>query len=193
MFLFARPATQQIQNYLAAQKDKPFSYKHLGASANSPPKGYVVDHNRVRLGTGAHTYKLAMEAINRWKMFDFSWIQLCWPDTSTKKGSVVAVVVQHFGFWSINSCRVVYEINDDGPIAKYGFAYGTLVDHAECGEERFSVEWHKEEDSVWYDILAFSKPNALLAKFAYPLARSLQRKFARASMEAMLREVQTSR
>jgi len=31
----------------------------------------------------------------------------------------------------------------------------TLPEHAECGEEWFQVEWHSEDDSVWYDIPVF--------------------------------------
>jgi len=30
--------------------------------------------------------------------------------------------------------------NEEEPIQRYGFAYGTLPDHAETGEERFLVE-----------------------------------------------------
>lgn len=28
-------------------------------------------------------------------------------------------------------------------------AHSTLQGHALAGEERFSVEWHKQDDSVW--------------------------------------------
>jgi hypothetical protein len=69
---------------------------------------------------------------------------------------------------------------------RYGFAYGTLGEHAERGEERFAVEWNREDDTVWYDILAFSRPKSLLAIMGYPLSRSLQRRFAVASKAAML-------
>ena len=29
------------------------------------------------------------------------------------------------------------------------YAHSTLHGHALAGEERFAVEWHKEDDSVW--------------------------------------------
>ena len=41
-------------------------------------------------------------------------------------------------------------------VDKFGFAYGTLPDHAGSGEERFLVEWDQDEGSVWYDIRVFS-------------------------------------
>lgn len=31
------------------------------------------------------------------------------------------------------------------------YAHSTLRGHALAGEERFAVEWHKEDDSVWYE------------------------------------------
>ena len=74
----------------------------------------------------------------------------------------------HLRFFSLNACRIVYTIDsggdEDGVIKRYGFAYGTLAEHAERGEERFSVEWHAEDDSVWYDLFAFSWPNHRLAR-----------------------------
>jgi len=39
-------------------------------------------------------------------------------------------------------------IDDDGPIKRFGFAYGTL-DHAESGEARFAVEWDQQGDDVY--------------------------------------------
>ena len=75
---------------------------------------------------------------------------------------------------------------DGAPVKRFGFAYGTLRDHAERGEERFMIEWQGSDDSVWYDILAFSQPN-LLAKLGYPLTRRLQKRFARDSLAAMVK------
>jgi len=122
-------------------------------------------------------------------MFNIPWLRLHWPTSPRRVGTDVAVCVHHFGFYSLNACRIVYVVQDDTPVRRYGFAYGTLTEHAECGEERFTVEWHQANDTVWYDILAFSRPNKLLAKMAYPLSRSLQKRFAAASQMAMLAAV----
>jgi uncharacterized protein (UPF0548 family) len=112
--------------------------------------------------------------------------RLYWPNAPVQLGTVVAVSVQHYGFNSLNACRIVYVVNEmDGLFWRYGFAYGTLKEHTERGEERFTVEWNRTNDEVWYDILAFSRPNSLLARFAYPLARALQKKFAHGSKRAM--------
>ncbi len=73
--------------------------------------------------------------------------------------------------------------------ARYGFAYGTLPDHAETGEERFLVEWDRMSGEVWYDILAFSRPHVVLTRLGYPYMRRIQRRFGRESAAAMLRAV----
>jgi uncharacterized protein (UPF0548 family) len=69
--------------------------------------------------------------------------------------------------------------------ALYGFAYGTLPEHPEWGEERFLVEWNTADDSVWYDLLAVSRPSHWLARLGYPYARYEQAKFRRLSGLAM--------
>jgi uncharacterized protein (UPF0548 family) len=57
------------------------------------------------------------------------------------------------------------------------------------GEERFSIVWDKTTDAVCYEILAFSRPKALLAKIGYPFSRVMQRRFAQASLNAMARSL----
>jgi uncharacterized protein (UPF0548 family) len=113
-------------------------------------------------------------------MFDLGWLHLFWDRTPIEPGSTVAIM---------NACRIVYVVEEHGKQERYGFAYGTLGEHAERGEERFLVEWEREEGTVWYDILAVSKPG-LVARLAYPYARGLQRRFARESKEAMKRAVE---
>ena len=93
--------------------------------------------------------------------------------------------MNHFGFYSLNACQIVYLINEIAEIHRFGFAYGTLTEHGETGEERFSVEFHPETGEVWYDLYAFSKPNHPLAKLGYPISRMLQKRFAADSKEAM--------
>ncbi len=189
MFLLKKPNALEIQSFISRQQHLPLSYAPSGLTNNPPVAGYNIDHHRLQLGVGAATFHLARIALQQWKMFDFDWLHL-WPtETPIETGSVVAVVVHHLGFWSMNACRIVSVIEDDTrDYRRYGFAYGTLLEHAERGEERFVIEWNKADDSVWYDILAVSKPR-LLARLGYLYARHLQREFARDSMQAMSRAV----
>lgn len=191
MYLLREPRPDEIRAFLSAQKDQPFSYEHVGASREQPPRGYTVDHNRVRLGEGAEAFERAVKAVREWKMFDMPWLQLCWPDTPIEEGATVAVLVSLMGLWSLNAARIVYVLEEDGVDKRFGFAYGTLPEHGERGEERFTVELHAKDQSVWYDVCAFSQPN-LLARLGYPFARHLQRRFARDSKSAMQKAVKNS-
>ena len=95
------------------------------------------------------------------------------------------------GLWCLNACRIVSVIDEFAATSRYGFVYGTLPGHVECGEERFQVEWNRNDDSVWYDILAFSQPNDFLARMGYRIVRKLEKKFARDSAAAMQRAIKT--
>jgi uncharacterized protein (UPF0548 family) len=194
VFLIAQPSRPRIERFLAAQRDLPYTYPAIGATrVTAAPSRYAIDHNRIRLGAGAGAFDRAAAALRRWAMFDIGWVRLCWPETPPAIGATFGVAIRHFGFWSLNSARVVYLIDEDGPIQRYGFAYGTLPGHAERGEERFMVEWRRADDSVWYDLFAFSRPNHPLTWAGYPLTRMLQRRFARDSKAAMVRAVSAHR
>jgi uncharacterized protein (UPF0548 family) len=187
MFLLTKPDEAFIRRFLEKQKGETFSYPEVGASSSVAPSGYNVDHNRILLGNGYETFLKAVEAVKSWKMFDFDWLKLCWPDTLIVEGATVGILVQHLGFWSLNACRIVYLIEERGEIERYGFAYGTLPAHAERGEERFTVEYHQAAGEVWYDLYAFSRPRHALARAGYPVSRLLQRRFAAESKRAMVK------
>ncbi|MDQ1610833.1 MAG: hypothetical protein QOG00_764 [Pyrinomonadaceae bacterium] len=189
MFLLREPSDAAIEVFLSALPRQNFSYPEVGASRGAAPAGYTVDHNRVRLGSGEECFAQAVAAVRSWQMFKLGWCRLYPPDAPLEVGTTVAVIIRHFGFWSLNACRLVYVLDEEGSLHRYGFAYGTLPDHGETGEERFSVEWNREDDAVWYDLYAFSRPRPLLARIGYPLGRMLQKRFAAESKAAMVRAV----
>jgi len=121
-------------------------------------------------------------------MFDVDWVEVHPPGCPISPGINVAVLARVLGVWYLNACRIVYLIDETGAVETYGFAYGTLPDHAEKGEERFTVTWDHADDSVRYEQFAFSRPN-LLTRLNYPLARTVQRRFARDALAAMARAV----
>jgi uncharacterized protein (UPF0548 family) len=188
MFLLSKPSKELVEQFLSELASQSFSYPDVGASVYGAPKKYNVDHNRIRLGTGEEVWKRAVEAIRRWEMFNLGWTHLCSPEAPIRWGTNVAVLIRHFGFYSLNGSRIVYVIDDESDkMQRYGFAYGTLTEHAEAGEERFTVEWHRKNDSVYYDLLAFSRPAQLLSRMGYPVVRGLQRRFAKESMASIAR------
>jgi uncharacterized protein (UPF0548 family) len=189
MIRLSKPSRSEIERFLKVQRQLPFSYPHVGATRGEPPRGYAVDRNQVLLGRGPETFHRAKEAITRWEMFQIPWIELCWADTPVAVGSTVAILVRIAGLWRANACRIVYLLDEEDATRRFGFGYGTLPAHAERGEERFSVEWRSEDDSVWYQLFAFSRPHGMGVRAAYPFVRRIQKRFARDSMRAMLRAV----
>jgi hypothetical protein len=71
--------------------------------------------------------------------------------------------------------------------AHFGFAYGSLTNHAEAGEELFEVFLNPKSDEVTYRIRAVSWPRMILTRIGYPIARLLQARFRQDSAEAMRR------
>ncbi|MDQ2921306.1 MAG: DUF1990 domain-containing protein [Acidobacteriota bacterium] len=185
MFLLRKPTEEVVRQFIAAQHAVPFSYPEVGATQTGAAAGYIVDHNRVKLGHGEDTYQRALSALRGWKHFDLGWVTIVPRNTPVEIGRTVAVQAKTFGFWTLSACRIVYVIDERQEMKRFGFAYGTLPNHVECGEERFTIEWH-EDDSVWYDIYAFSHPQHPLVKLGFPVARGLQKRFARESLAAMV-------
>ena len=148
------------------------------------PPGYAVDRYQVKLSEGAAAYERAVEALRGWRQFDLGWARLLPPDAPMAVGTTVGVRAYDCGFGSLNPARIVYLVEEMGDVKRFG--YGTLPGYAERGEERFRVEWNREDGCVYYDVFAFSRPKHPLAWLGYPFARALQRRFARDSKRVML-------
>jgi uncharacterized protein (UPF0548 family) len=180
MFRLRQPTNDEIEAFRRAQLAASFSYREVGATQWDPPTNYVIDRREVLLGSGQDTFEAACRAMRRWKMFELPWLQLVSTDTPIAEGNVVAIVARTLGLWAMGACRIVYVIAEP---RRFGFAYGTLA-HVERGEERFLLEW-RHDDTVWYSILAFSRPGSWLTCVGYPYARHCQRCFGAGSMRAM--------
>jgi uncharacterized protein (UPF0548 family) len=185
MFLLRKPTDDLVRSFLIDQAKLGFTYEAVGATASVAPTGFQLDHSRFKLGNSEELFEKAKAAIRRWNQFDLGWAYAQPNNTPIGPNQTVAVVIRTLGIWCICSARIVFVIDEPN---RFGFAYGTLPGHAECGEERFMVE-KTDDGSVWYDILVFSQPRHLLAKIGNPFVRRLQKRFVRMSGEAMVRSV----
>jgi uncharacterized protein (UPF0548 family) len=189
MLSLRKPSVDALRRFMAEQAKLPYTYEAVGATAETPPVGYVVDRTRRKLGEGEAVFRSAIAALRRWEQFRLGWVEAWSPDTPIQPGEVVAVMGRAIGVWWLNACRIVYTVDEAGPISKFGFAYGTLPGHVESGEERFLIEWNRGDNSVWFDIVAFSRPNHFLTRVGYPVVRRLQKQFGRDSAASMLKAV----
>ncbi len=185
MFRLTRPKAPQIEAFRRAQAGLEWSYATPGMTHGAPPSGFAADHARIELGRGDEVFERARAAVRAWKMFDLGWVELHDPAARIESGTIVAVLIRAMGLGSHNAARVVYVVDEPD---RFGFAYGTLPDHAECGEERFQVE-RSPDETVHYDLLAYSRPNQWPARLGKPFVRALQKRFGAGSLAAMTRAV----
>ena len=184
MIRVRRPSGREIEAILAASE--PFSYPEVGATA-TPERisaDYDVDRHEFLVGKGRETFARARSALADWRHFEVPWVQFH-RTGPVAPGQVVATVIGIAGVWLINPCRVVYaDLSSPGDSVVY--AYGTLPGHAESGEERFRVWFDPASSEVRYQISAFSRPAIFLSRIGYPLARRVQKSFARSSAAALI-------
>lgn len=176
-----KPSPERLRGLLESWSDAPLSYTPpLGA-------GFIADEHAVRLGSGGAAYRAACEALDAWRMFP-AWAEVSRQAVKGQEvGQIVAMVVSICGLWWVNPCRILRRCDSANT---HGFVYGTLPEHAECGEEQFVIE-KRPDGSVWYVIRAFSHPRHWMAWLAFPLARWWQCRFVRDSQARMKQSIET--
>jgi uncharacterized protein (UPF0548 family) len=184
MLTFRPPCPEAIREFLAQQRELPLSYNPEGMTRGPAPGDFTVHHVRHRLGAGVDVFERARAALRSWTPFRQRWVRLDPVAAEPAVGTVVAITARVGPCWWANACRVVYQIDEGGPLRQFGFAHGTLPGHALRGEERCCVQM-AEGGEVSYDLLAYSRPRHWLAWLGYPLSRVVQRRFAVGSAAAL--------
>ena len=186
MFLARRPSQKTIDRFLRGSQHLPLSYGPTGIVRPEMVRKDL-DEAIVAVGRGTADFGRARSALMAWKQFDLGWVEAFPRNAPVVVGTVVAVLIRHLGFWSLNGCRVVYTVGGLDDPARFGFAYGTLTNHAEAGEELFEVFIDPRTEEVMHRIRAASWPYATLARVGQPIVRVLQARFRRDSCAAMKR------
>ena len=192
MFLAHRPGARVIEEFIQDSQSLPLSYDQIGVAKQSP-SDFRIDETSAKIGRGKFAFERAKLALHEWRHFELGWVEIFPKNASIEPGTTVAVLIHHFWFWSLNGCRVLYELGDRLDDTNFGFAYGTLTNHAEMGEEIFQVSISPGSEEVSYSIRAASKPRAALAWIGYPITRILQTRFRRESLAAMQRALKTNK
>lgn len=191
MFVLMRPSPRTIERFLRESQDLPLSYSSPGILGKRT--GRRIDEVREVIGRGQADFEAARQALASWKQFDIGWVSSFPRNAPVAVNTVVAVLIRHLGFWSLNGCRVVYHTPPSDGRDSFGYAYGTLPNHAEGGEELFEIERDARTEEVTYRIVATSWPQAMLAVAGQPIVRILQARFRRDSAAAMARAVRSAR
>lgn len=96
MLFWSKPGRREIAKFLDSQSGRGFSYLEVGQSRGTMPSGFIIDQNRVQLGSGGEVFERAKAALRNWKMFELPNVELCWPDTPIEVGRRVAVLFSHW-------------------------------------------------------------------------------------------------
>ncbi len=185
MICLKHPTTAVLDRYVRCQ-EREAVFSDDVRIPDPVPAGFVRNHHRGCLGSGADAFAAARAAVSQWKQFPGGWIAVHPSHRAARLGQTVAVVARCLGLWSVNACRVI-DISecDDDETARLAITYATLCGHMLEGAECFCVEWDKSDDRVSYDLSSYARPRHWLARAVHPAIRRLQRRFARDSLAAL--------
>src|SRR5438105_4102773 len=111
MFFATRPSAHAIERFIDSSQELPLSYSPIGI-LNIDAGPHDLDEMVVGIGRGRADFERARKALSAWKQFDIGWVELFPRQAPATEGTVVAVLIRHLGFWSLNGCRVVYGVGD---------------------------------------------------------------------------------
>ena len=151
-----------------------YTYDDVGATRRGGfcPPGFHLLHVRTRVGEGEKVFQRAVEAVMSWEMHRELGVGI---DASADRAAPDVDVTITLAGMIKAPCRVIYTVEEP---RRTGWAYGTLTDHPECGEELFVVE-RTGDGTVWLTVSAFSRPAKWYARAGGPATRGLQNAYAR--------------
>jgi uncharacterized protein (UPF0548 family) len=111
--------------------------------------------------------------LKRWGHFQLGWAYVD-SNTAVEMGQPVCVLAKTLFLWMGSPLRISF-VNESKN--SFQFAHSCLQGHSLAGEERFSLEWDRDDDSVYYDIFTISRPANPISVLTYPLVRYYQQQF----------------
>lgn len=184
---FTRSSDGRLDRLLAAAAHDSLTYAPVGMSRTGEvPAGFRLQRWSQPIGDAA-SWERACAALAGWQVQRGSGLTVRAAGPPATGANVAMCAPLPVGFVDV-VCRVVAV--DDEP-DRFGFTYGTLSNHPECGEESFWVVRNRTGDGdgdgdgdgvgdgesdgiVSFQIVAVSRPRMLLSRMAGPIARRLQ-------------------
>jgi len=182
--LVARPSEKYLEELGLRLPGLRLTYEEVGATAGPVlPKGYHHDRVSTELGEGAEVWARAQEAVRTWQAHRRAGATVYPAEAHIAVGTEVVATVRLGLLFIVAPCRVVYVTAEPD---RFGFAYGTLPGHPERGEEAFHVTRHGN-GTVRFEIVAFSRPSAVMARLGGPLSRLVQNRTTRLYLDGARR------
>ncbi len=148
------------------------TYSDIGATLGGAcPVGFHHDRYEAVLSHGTQTFQRAVIGLKTWKAHRLPGMRVFPYDQEIRTGKTVVVTVGTPIAALAAPCRIVGVI--DGQ-TRWGFANGTLPGHPEQGEESFAVSMSADQ-TVRFEIEAFSRPGDPFVRLSGPIGRGMQR------------------
>jgi uncharacterized protein (UPF0548 family) len=181
VFHTKQPSADYLVSLQREQANLPATYTEIGGTlAPELPGGWhhLKAVREVAVPLGADGFARGKDAIRTWAAQ--RELQLVLEPTCPPilEGSVLvfALPMKPSGFWATGACRIVKVVDEPN---RFGFVYGTLPHHPECGEEAFLVSRDPAQPNrVTFSITAFSRGAKLPMKVSGPIGRLIQRRAA---------------
>ena len=198
-----RPTEKQLEHLLMEQQNADYSHENVAstrpwsgdlfdAKPNSVVKdGYLIQRRRANIGTGESAFLSGSAALRKGTCFDLPWVHYH-AKFDLSEGAHFCLVAHAFGLHAASVCRVVYsDVQDSFRERIYSIGVGTLPAHAAIGEEKLAVHWNKQTEEVDFLIGSYSKPATWISRMLVGYLRNQQDRFARDSVERMMRAVKS--
>jgi uncharacterized protein (UPF0548 family) len=162
------------------------TYDELGATlVGKRPEGFHHHGYDVMLGSGPDVFARAVSGLQGWEAHRIAGVRVFPEGAAIAKGTTVIITLGTPLLALAAPCRIVSIIDGQN---RWGFAYGTLPGHPEQGEEAFVVSIAPDE-TVRFEIEAFSRPSDLLVRMSGPVGRGFQQGGTRNYLSALKRFV----
>jgi uncharacterized protein (UPF0548 family) len=180
VFSLRRPSPSDLGSVVATQADCELTYADHGATADLMPGGYHHDQWEADLGRfDQAAFDRLGAALLGWQVQRGAGLSV-YPAGPVRPGLTFAFWFRLAGIYVTAAGRVVYVTSET---SRRGFAYGTLPQHPEQGEEAFHLV--REDSRMLFRVTAFSRPRHPLARLGAPVSRLVQLHMNQAYLRAM--------
>jgi uncharacterized protein (UPF0548 family) len=177
---FTRLGESGFRSVLDGQAHETLTYAEVGGTRLADlPAGYT--HDRYSVSLGNDGFEVAKRGIREWRAHVDSGVEVFPPTAPIEAGTNVVLGIPLGPLCAIAACRIVYVCDE---VDRFGFAYGTLPEHPERGEEAFIIE-RAATGQVRFAITAFSRPASAVTQLARPLARVVQQRATQRYLDAL--------
>ena len=168
----------RLEKFVAAQQKQQVTY----SGPVVPTPGFRFTRTLGFLGDGSRVFEKAVLGLEAWAVYP-AWLTRYPARPPLNVGTDVALITGLGPLKTVSAVRIISLERDNAHAA---FTLGTLPQHAVSGGERFCI-YLDEQERVWFELTAVSKPQQPLVKLGALVLRLVQAQFAEDSVKSLRR------